>query len=544
MAVTAQPDLRAELEERLAFETLLADISARFVNLPASQVDHEIEDAQRAICRQLRLDHSAVWQLEAGDPDQFLLTHLYRDPSLPKPPGRMTGSEYFPWAQGMIQARQIISVPDTSRVPAAAVRDAETWKHFSIKSVLAFPLSVGGGPAIGVLSFEATQEPRAWPEPLQKRLQLIAQVFANAIERKNADQKLRESEARLNLAAHSANAGLWTLDTASGAVWLTDKTLELLGLPPATVIDFPYFLALVHPEDRETVRRAIQRTIQDGGDASAVYRIVRPDGRLRWLSSRGRRHSRGDEEPRLLMGVTVDVTDARQAERERTELTARLLRAQEAEAARIARELHDDLGQSLALFSVNLHKTAIQLQQQAPGAETALKELRARIQQIAHQISTISHQLHSSELEFLGLAGAARQLCREVSEQHAVEVQCDCDHLPARLRSDAELCLYRVLQESLRNFVKHARAGRAEVRFQRQRGYVVLTVSDSGAGFDPQSKNARPGLGLVSMAERVRLAGGRFEVRSQPGRGATVEARLPLRNSSGAPEQDPSTPLS
>src|SRR6516162_11620421 len=195
----SEPDFCAELEERLRFETLLTEISARFVNLPASQVDSEIEDAQRAICKCLALDHSSLWQVSREDPDHLYLTHLYRAPELSPPPERMSGSEFFPWAQRKLQAKEIVDVPNTAEAPPDAARDMETWRQFGIKSALGIPLSVGGGPTIGVLSFDATRQERSLPVPVQRRLLLIAQVFANALDRKNAEQKLRESEARLCL---------------------------------------------------------------------------------------------------------------------------------------------------------------------------------------------------------------------------------------------------------------------------------------------------------------------------------------------------------
>src|SRR5271167_90974 len=153
----SEPDLCAELEERLRFETLLAEISARFVNLAASEVDTEIEDAQRVICECLRLDHSALWQISGEDPDCLYLTHLYRAPELPLPPEHMSGSEFFPWAQRKVQAKEILCVSSTAALPPEAARDMETWRQFGIKSTLAFPLSVGPGPVIGVLSFDATR---------------------------------------------------------------------------------------------------------------------------------------------------------------------------------------------------------------------------------------------------------------------------------------------------------------------------------------------------------------------------------------------------
>ena len=287
----SESGLCAELEERLRFETLLTEISARFVNLTASQVDNEIEDAQRAICECLELDHSSLWQISGEDPDCLYLTHLYRAPELPLLPERMSGSEFFPWAQRKLQAKEIVDVANTAEAPPEAARDMETWRQVGVKSTLGIPLSVGRGPVIGVLSFDATKEKRDWPEPLQKRLQLIAQVFAHALDRKHAEEKLRESEARLSLAAASANAGLWTLEPQTGHVWATEKTLELFGFAPNEEIDFEKFLSRVHPDDREAIRQTVTEATQSARESSVDYRIVQPDGGVRWITSRGRLHA-------------------------------------------------------------------------------------------------------------------------------------------------------------------------------------------------------------------------------------------------------------
>jgi PAS domain S-box-containing protein len=302
------------MEDRLRFETLIADPSQRFVNVPADRVDREIEDAQRALCECLGMEHSALWQTSIQNPDELVLTHLYRDPELPRPPVRMSGTEFFPWAHAKLMIGEIVSVPDTAEGPPEASRDRESWQRFAVKSTLAFPLSVGGGAVFGVVSLEAIRQARAFPEPLVKRLQLIAQVFANALERKRAEQKLRDSEARLSLAAASANAGLWTLEAETGHIWATEKTYELLGLSPSEEMNLDKFLELVHTEDRETVRQAIQEAVRSGHESAVEYRIQSPDGSVRWIASRSRRQAGSDSEPDRLMGVSTDITESKHVE--------------------------------------------------------------------------------------------------------------------------------------------------------------------------------------------------------------------------------------
>jgi formate hydrogenlyase transcriptional activator len=323
--ISQQPQIgvSAEIHEQLKFETLLSDLSARFVNLPAEQIDGEIQHAQRKICKCLAIDHSALWQSSPDIPWMLLLTHLYRDPKLPPAPDRMDGDTYFPWAQAKLVRKEIVSVENTANVPPEAATDKKHWQIYCVKSVLAFPLWVGDGPIFGVLSFEATKEEREWPDALVNRLQLLAQLFVNALARKRTEEALRESEARLRLAAASANAGLWTLDTASGRFWTTDKANELFGFGPTEEFDLEKFLSLVHPQDRDAVRSTVEGAIQSGEEKTVEYRIIRPDGEMRWISSRGRRSGESGE-PGGLMGVSLDITERKQLEHVLQESNARL----------------------------------------------------------------------------------------------------------------------------------------------------------------------------------------------------------------------------
>src|SRR5208337_435482 len=135
----------AELSEQLSFETLLADVSASFVNLPADQIDGNIENAQRRICECLGIDHASLWQTSQSEPGILLLTHLYRDASLPPATDRMNAGEYFPWAQGKLRSKEHVCVPNTADAPPEAAIDQQTWQAFGIKSTLGFPLWIGDG---------------------------------------------------------------------------------------------------------------------------------------------------------------------------------------------------------------------------------------------------------------------------------------------------------------------------------------------------------------------------------------------------------------
>ena len=261
------------VKERLEFESLLADISTRFVNLPAEQIDSEIEDAHRRVCECFGLDFSALWQLSIESPRNYTLTHSYRLVDGPALPERMTADEYFPWCLEHVGAGEVIAV-STENLPSEAARDQEVWRHYGIKSSLVIPLSAGGEPPIGAVSFNTMKAEHTWPEHIVKQLQLVAQIFANALARKYADAELRKSEARLSLATNAAGVGLWIMEIASGYVWVTPKTRELLHLAPEEELVYETFLKAIHPEDRERIDQEVKQVIQSGEKLQIEYRII------------------------------------------------------------------------------------------------------------------------------------------------------------------------------------------------------------------------------------------------------------------------------
>jgi formate hydrogenlyase transcriptional activator len=406
--VQTEPDREAKLEERLQFETLLADLSSRFVNVPPDQVDREIAEAQSRICECLGIDHSALWQASPDDPKELFITHLHRSRDLAPPPDRAIATEMFPWALGKIAIKQIVCVSAMADLPAEAARDRETWLYYGIKSALVFPLSAGGGPVFGSLSFDATQKERDWPEALQKRLEVIAQVFANALARKQSDETLRESEMRLSLAADSANAGLWTLVPETGQIWATKKAFELFGLPWAEDFTLEKFLDTVHPEDREAVQGVINDAMRSGKETSTEFRIVRPDGTVRWIASRGRRQSGKNGHPDRLMGVDTDVTGAKEVELELKKLRERL----QAET--------DYLREEIRVYGRF---------DEIVGQSTKLKKVFQRIEQVAPTDSTVL---------ITGETGTGKELVSRAIHNLSrrsprVMVKVDCASLPATL---------------------------------------------------------------------------------------------------------------
>jgi transcriptional regulator with GAF, ATPase, and Fis domain len=194
-ATSARPG--RSLEGRLRFETLLADLSARFVNIPVAKVDTAIKDAQRRVCECLDLDVSLLWQLDPDHPDTLFLTHMYLPSTVPAIPKVLNAKESFPWGLERILEGETIILSRMTDAPPEAARDVELALHFGFKSLVCYPLSTGGGPIFGALGFQVIREEREWPVELLGRLHLVGDVFANALARKRDDQALRERDAEL-----------------------------------------------------------------------------------------------------------------------------------------------------------------------------------------------------------------------------------------------------------------------------------------------------------------------------------------------------------
>jgi len=222
-----------------------------------------------------------------------------------------------------------------------------------------------------------------------------------------------------------------------------------------------------------------------------------------------------------------DITERRRAEEALASVSRRLIRAQEEERTWIARELHDDFNQRIALLAMNLETLKQDLPTSNGKVTRRIEEARKQTSELASDIEALSHRLHSSKLELQGLIGAARGLCRELSDRHNIEITLYSHDIPKELPKEVALCLFRVLQEALRNAMKHSGVQRFEVSLKGALNEIQLTVHDAGTGFDPEAMSGH-GLGLTSMRERLKLVNGQLSIDSQSPRGTTIRARVPL----------------
>jgi signal transduction histidine kinase len=228
------------------------------------------------------------------------------------------------------------------------------------------------------------------------------------------------------------------------------------------------------------------------------------------------------------IGSCVDVTDRKLSEQSLEELSGRLITAQEEERTRIARELHDDFSQRLALQGIGLAQLWKKLPESEMEERAKVQDLLKRNQEISSDMHTLSHQLHSSKLEHVGLAPALMGLCEELSAKFQIHIEFTERGVGSKIPKDVALCLFRVAQEALGNVVKHSQAKQAQVELSGTNNAIRLRTVDAGVGFDPDVRSAHAGIGLVSMRERLRLVRGTLSIRSAPRRGTEILAVLPL----------------
>ncbi len=213
-------------------------------------------------------------------------------------------------------------------------------------------------------------------------------------------------------------------------------------------------------------------------------------------------------------------------------LSARLISAQEDERSRIARELHDDFNQRLALLAVDLERFHDGLPETQENLADGLAFLLRRTKELSSDVHRLSHQLHPSVLQHLGLVVAARSFCKEISEQHDIHIELVHHEVPRSLPNDIALCLYRIIQEALRNIIKHSGAKSARIEITTMESELSLHISDNGIGFDPESDRTRHGLGLLSMRERLRQVDGTISFMRIEPTGIRMDVRIPISESS------------
>ena len=342
-----------------------------------------------------------------------------------------------------------------------------------------------------------------------------------------AMNEVQESEQRFRLVANSAPVMIWMSGLDKLCTYFNAPWLEFTGRSIQEELGNGWAEG-VHPEDLDACLKAYTAAFDRRESFQLEYRLRRHDGEYRWVFDHGVPRFNSDGSFAGFIGSCIDVTERRLAEEALSGVSRRLIEAHEEERTWIARELHDDINQRLALLAVNFD----QLRQDSPAwateVEPRIEEARKQVSELASDVQALSHRLHSSKLDYLGLGAAAASFCREVCNRQNVEIDFHSHGIPQKLPPEISLCLYRVLQEALQNAIKHSDSRKLEVSLTFMWNQIQMTVRDSGVGFDSEEALKSSGLGLTSMRERLKLVDGNLSIESQRGVGTIVRASVPL----------------
>jgi PAS domain S-box-containing protein len=356
---------------------------------------------------------------------------------------------------------------------------------------------------------------------VRKRMRRADAKVAHARE---AEAVLRESDRQFRTLANAAPVMIWTIGPDKRCTYFNDVWLTFTGRSLEAELANGW-TAGICAEDLPRCMETYTAAFDKQESFRIEHRLQRQDGEYRWLFDQGVPRFDADGGFAGYIVTAIDVTERKQAEELIHDLAGRLIVRQEVERQRIARELHDDIGQGIALLKVEIDLMATGIDSEQTRAQ--LSRLSSRVGEIASDVHDVSYELHPSRLRAIGLISALQSLCRDTSVQRNVRVTFTQGVVPPSVDADVSLCLYRIAQESLHNVVRHSHARDAHVTIACDDGFVSLQIADSGIGFDPRIV-AHAGLGLHSMRERVAILNGQLTIDAAQGSGTQIMVRIPL----------------
>ena len=358
-----------------------------------------------------------------------------------------------------------------------------------------------------------TQNLQRWPRP--------AIAVSRAAEHKTT---FGDNNEQLSKLLEAADIVVWEADSENFEFnYVSDEAVKLAGYEIDQWYQPDFFASHIHPDDCERVLAIRWNHHRRDQRYDFEFRMVAKDKHIVWIRNLA---EVADDDGRM-RGFMIDITDRKRVEETLRVLGGRLISAQEDERSRVARELHDDVNQRMALLSIHLEQLQ-QDQEKSLDVSQRFQNLKTQVQEISNDIHRLSYRLHPSKLDHLGLGAAIKSLCAELTESGKLQIDFQQARVPASLPQDVTLCIFRIAQEALCNCIKHSGAQSVEVLLEKINNEIYLSVSDDGRGFDQESERCKKGLGFISMRERLRLVDGCIHIHTRPNRGTRVEVSVPL----------------
>ena len=359
------------------------------------------------------------------------------------------------------------------------------------------------------------------------RIDGVLMIYIDIHELKTAQEALWEKSS-FSTAVMESSGALVTVTDLEGRIVAFNRACEILSgyrleeIAGQVVWDSP----LIPKEEAEGVRTVYRKLVARHAPIEHENHWIAKNGARRLISWNSAAIPDAAGHPAHVVRIGTDITE-RASQRQLQGLTAGLIDAQEEERARVARELHDDISQKLAALNLEAERALRNVPESNAKLRSDLTRLSHRLSGILRDVDQAAHRLHPSSLDHLGVSVALKAYCADFGKQNRIAVRYAERNLPRAIPRPMALTIYRVVQEALRNVVKHSGGRRAVVSLSGNRGAIAMTVKDFGRGFNA-SRPGKRGLGLISMEERVRLAGGVFSLKTSPGEGVVISMRIPL----------------
>jgi PAS domain S-box-containing protein len=528
--ISEKKEFERSLVWRLDFEGLLSDLSRTFISLPEEEVDANMERSLARIGEFLQMDRITFFEASRNR-SEFTATYTWNVPGVAKAPPSVTATD-LPWWASRVFRGEMTLASRVDDLPEEASAEKEYFRQRGIVAAASIPLNVAGE-ITGAIAFLTGKRQVSWTPDLVRQLRIIGDIFSNALKRKRAMEALRaaqlitrDSEERFRLVANTTPAMIWMSDIDKRCCYLNHTWLEFTGGSLASHLGNGWTDA-VHPDDRARCWHTYAEAFDGRKPFEMEYRLRRNDGQYRWVFDAGIPRFNLDGSFAGYIGSCIDVTERKEAEAIVSHFSQKLIQAQEQERAAVARELHDDVNQRVALAMLNL-EPLLSDSSVSTTVKSEITEVIQELRELSGDIQALAYRLHSSKLEQLGLTAAAASFCREVSAKQKVRIEFESKDVPPKLPNEISLCLFRVMQEALQNSTKHSGSVHFQVSLTCGPDEIRLTVRDSGKGFNPQEALNTKGIGLAGMKERLKLVSGQLSIQTQPARGTVIVARVPF----------------
>jgi len=521
---------RKRAEEILASQTVQAELRADVSTAFARETELEgiLQRCTEAMVRHLDAAFARIWTLKKNTSVLELRASAGMYTHLDGPHGRLLVGTLE--IGHIAQQRKPLFTNEVIDNPL--ISDRAWAKREGIVALAGHPLVVEGR-VVGVMAMFAR---RALTPRTLDTLASVADTIAQGIERKWAEEALRRSEACLAAGQGLSHTGSWAWNVSSGELFWSQETFSIFGFDPARTTPGinETFLPRIHPEDRPRVDAGLKASGIQKGSYGFDYRIVLPDGSIRYIHDvvYPVMNEAGTVVERY--GVIMDVTERRRTEVQLQEsrdqlraLAARLQMAREEERKRVAREIHDELGQSLTAIKIELSNMLFEWPPEHKPSRRA-ESIARLVDTTIQSVRRISTELRPGILDALGLAAAVEWVAEEFKTRTGTTCRVDLPKEAIEIDPELATTVFRILQETLTNIARHADATQVDIRLAREDGRLSLEVHDNGIGISEEQLSASGTLGILGMRERALLLGGEFLMTGAPNMGTRVVVRIPL----------------